>query len=184
MAYEVEIKAHADEGLKEKIDAYTSQTGLPVIKEDTYYAFPGDVTPRFRIRRENDFILISAKRNHREGGLECNEELEFRHDNTDDQRVMEDMAALLGYEVFIHKYKRGWSWMYGPVHIELLDVRHLGWFLEMEIISDRPGFENNRENYGRLYEILAALGLDGSAVEAKSYQEMLSDWKNEMSVTR
>ena len=95
MAYEVEIKAHAGESLKEKIDAYTSQTGEEVIKEDTYYAFDGDEVPRFRIRRENDFLLISAKRNHREGGLECNEELEFRHDNTEDQRVMEDMAALL-----------------------------------------------------------------------------------------
>lgn len=184
MAYEVEIKAHAGESLKEKIDAYTSQTGEEVIKEDTYYAFDGDEVPRFRIRRENDFLLISAKRNHREGGLECNEELEFRHDNTEDQRVMEDMAALLGYKVFIHKYKKGWSWMLSDVHIELLDVKHLGWFLEMEIISDKAGFEDNRDNYDRLYEILASLGVDRSAVEAKSYQEMLRDWKNEMSVTR
>ena len=184
MAFEIEIKAHARAGLKERIDAYCAAEGEAVIKDDTYYCFPGDERPRFRIRRENDRILVSAKRNLRLDGLECNREVEFWHDDAGDLDVMHEMALMLGNEVLIHKHKAGWSWMKGEVHIELLDVRHLGWFLEMEIISDKAGFENNSENYGRLYEILAAVGLDRSAVEAKSYQEMLRDWKNEMSVTR
>ena len=106
-------------------------------------------------------------------GLECNQELEFHHDNAEDLAVMQDMAALLGYEVFIHKYKRGWSWMCGQVHIELLDVKHLGWFLEMEIISQVDGFEANRPLYDELMRILHDLGCQDGDIESRSYQEML-----------
>lgn len=173
MAYEIEIKAHADRNLKDRIDRLCGVEGEPVVKEDVYYAFPDDAVPRFRLRLENARILVSVKQNHREGALECNKELEFYHDEPADLPVMKEMALLLGYEVFIHKYKEGWSWMHGPVHIELLDVRHLGWFLEMEIISAEAGLEANWENYDRLFETLHALGLSDEAVESRSYQEML-----------
>ena len=79
MAYEVEIKAHAYPELKEVLDRYTGTVGHPVHKDDVYYAMEGDVSPRFRIRDEGDQLLITAKRNRREGGLEMNEELEFSH---------------------------------------------------------------------------------------------------------
>lgn len=173
MSYEIEIKAHASAGLKERIDEYVGQPGLEVVKSDTYYALPSDVVPRFRIRLENGGILVSAKRNRRMDGLECNQELEFHHDNVEDLAVMQDMAALLGYEVFIHKYKRGWSWMCGQVHIELLDVKHLGWFLEMEIISQVDGFEANGPLYDELMRILHDLGCQDGDIESRSYQEML-----------
>lgn len=173
MAYEIEIKAHACRALKERIDAYVGAVGEQVVKSDTYYAFAHDEVPRFRLRLENGGILVSAKRNRRQDGLECNQELEFRHDDASDLEVMQQMAMLLGYEVFIHKHKQGWSWMKGRVHIELLDVLHLGWFLEMEIISNLDGFEANRPLYDELYGILHDLGLEDGDVERRSYQEML-----------
>ena len=77
MAYEIEIKAHACRALKERIDAYVGAVGEQVVKSDTYYAFAHDEVPRFRLRLENGGILVSAKRNRRQDGLECNQELEF-----------------------------------------------------------------------------------------------------------
>ncbi len=173
MSYEIEIKAHASEGLKEKIDKYCNKTGERVDKEDIYYAFPDDEAPRFRIRRENERLLVSAKKNHRKDGLECNEEVEFYHDNLADKTVMMAMASLLGYEIFIYKDKSGWSWLKDGVHIELLDVKHLGWFLEMEIISEVGGFEENRASYEKLYRILDDLGVARCEIEERSYQAML-----------
>ncbi len=173
MAFEIEIKAHARAGLKDRIDAYCAAEGEAVIKDDTYYCFPGDERPRFRIRRENDRILVSAKRNLRLDGLECNREVEFWHDDAGDLDVMHEMALMLGNEVLIHKHKAGWSWMKGEVHIELLDVRHLGWFLEMEVISAVDGIEANSAHYESLFRILHDLGLNDDAIEPRSYQEML-----------
>lgn len=179
MGYEVEIKAHAYPELKEVIDRFTGVEGHPVEKDDTYYAMPGDISPRFRIRDEGEELLITAKQNHREGGVECNKELEFAHKPTSDKAVMEEMAALLGYEVFIKKHKKGWEWHYGEVHIELLDVLHLGWYLEMETISSIPGLEENREKVALLYMILSAVGLCSCDVESKSYQQMLRAYEEE-----
>ena len=177
MAYEIEIKAHADMSLKERIDDYVGQKGEEVVKSDTYYAFPDDEAPRFRLRLENGHILVSAKHNRREAGLECNEELEFVHKDVSDYDTMAAMAQMLGYRVFIHKYKKGWSWHLGDVHIELLDVRHLGPFLEMEILSAKDGFEANRASYDRLFSVLHDLGLGDGAVEERSYQEMLRPYE-------
>ena len=177
MAYEVEIKAHAYPELKEVIDSYVKCEGHPVEKDDTYYAFPGDITPRFRIRDEGDKLLITAKKNHREEGIECNKELEFVHENRGDKPIMEEMADMLGYKVFIKKHKKGWEWHYGPVHIELLDVLHLGWYLEMETISPYSNIEENRERVAALYMILEGVGLSACDVESNSYQKMLADYE-------
>ncbi len=177
MPYEVEIKAHADASLKAAIDNLAGVKGLPVTKDDCYYALPGDEVPRFRIRVEDGHLLVTAKHNRMEGGLECNEELEFVHERLEDKATMEAMARMLGYEVFIHKHKTGWSWMLDDVHVELLDVRHLGWYLEMEVISPVQGFEENKGLYDKLRRVLHSLGLGDDAIESRSYQEMLAPWR-------
>ena len=157
MPYEVEIKAHADASLKAAIDNLAGVKGLPVTKDDCYYALPGDEVPRFRIRVEDGHLLVTAKHNRREGGLECNEELEFVHERLEDKVTMEAMARMLGFE--------------------LLDVRHLGWYLEMEVISPVQGFEENKGLYDKLRRVLHSLGLGDDAIESRSYQEMLAPWR-------
>ena len=176
MAYEVEIKAHAYPELKEVLDEFCQSKGTPVDKDDIYFAFPGDVTPKFRIRTQGDNLLITAKKNHREGGLECNEELEFSH-SVKDKDVMIQMAKLLGYVEFIRKQKNGYEWHYGDVHIELLNVKTLGWFLEMETISDTDDKEKNLDKILLLYSILNSVGLCSCDIESKSYQQMLKEQK-------
>ncbi len=173
MGYEVEIKAHASPELKAVIDSFTSSEGVFISKKDIYYAENGDISPRFRIRKENDKLVITVKKNNRVNGVECNEELEFEHTPASDIEVMEKMADHLGYKVFIHKSKEGWHWHFNGVHIELLDVHHLGWFLEMEIISEKQTHEANTDNILKLYALLEAFGLSRCDIEERSYQLML-----------
>ena len=176
MAYEVEIKAHAYPELKEVLDRFCSAEGHAVDKDDIYFAFPTDTSPKFRIRTCGDELLITAKRNHRENGLECNEELEFSH-SAKDKDVMIKMAHMLGYVEFLRKQKKGYEWHYKDVHIELLNVKTLGWFLEMEIMSDTNDKEKNRDKILLLYSILNNVGLCSCDVESKSYQQMLKEQK-------
>lgn len=180
MSWEVEIKAHASLALKDVIERVCGKEGEKVVKSDTYYAFEGDTAPRFRIRRENDYLVITAKENHREDGKECNKELEFVHKDTKDLGTMEAIAELLGYKVFIHKYKTGWSWTFEGVHIELFDVKYLGWYVELEIVTDTEGFETNKAKYDHLYDLIHRFGLKDEDVENLSYQYMLQRAQREI----
>lgn len=172
MAFEIEMKAHADASAKERIDRIAGAKGSPVLKEDLYFALPGDEAARFRIRLENGRLVITAKANNRRGGLECNEEVEVEHDAADRAKLVR-MAELAGFEIFIEKRKEGWSWNHGPFHIELLDVKHLGWFLEIETFSDHEGFEANKALYDSIRNIMAEAGVPESAVEERPYQMLL-----------
>ena len=113
----------------------------------------------------------------------CHRGVDKGHSVDDRVPAYQDPAGLWhgrnhnGYRVFIHKYKKGWSWHLDDVHIELLDVRHLGPFLEMEILSAKDGFEANRASYDRLFSVLHDLGLGDGAVEERSYQEMLRPYE-------
>ena len=62
MAYEVEIKAHAYPELKDVLDKFCQSEGTFVDKDDIYFAFPGDISPKFRIRTQGDELLITAKK--------------------------------------------------------------------------------------------------------------------------
>ena len=176
MAFEVEIKAHAYPELKDVLDNFCKTTGKAVDKDDIYFAFPGDSSPKFRIRSCGDELLITAKNNHRENGVECNEEIEFSH-SAKDKEIMIKMANMLGYVEFIRKHKTGYEWHYNDVHIELLNVKTLGWYLEMEIMSDTDDKEKNLDKILLLYSILNSFGLSACDVESKSYQQMLKEQK-------
>ena len=103
-----------------------------------------------------------------------NEELEFSHP-VKDKETMHRMALMIGCHVFIEKHKEGFEWMYGDVHIELLNVRSLGWYLEMEIMSPTDDREANSERILALYTILEGVGLSSCDVVSRSYQQMLRE---------
>lgn len=172
MSYEVEIKTQVKDlaAMKLRLDAYVGKIGEKVEKDDVYYAFPGAESPAFRIRRENEDVLITAKQNHREGGEECNREVEFPV-ALSYLSTCHEMAGILGYTEFIRKHKKGYSWMKGMVHIELLDVDYCGLFLEMEVIVDSPDVKAS--GFDALYAVLDDLGIAHSAIDPRSYQSML-----------
>ena len=59
------------------------------------------------------------------------------------------------------------------VHAELLEVKYLGWFLEMEICSEESNDEDLEAEDKALREILSLVGLDEGAVESLGYNRML-----------
>ncbi len=179
MGYEVELKVFVapigveEPELKKKIDGYTGSEGVFIDKEDVYYHIPGDPEPSFRIRDERTRLLITSKVKHRDGGIECNRELEFEHRDTKDRAVMEEMAVHLGYEILRTKHKRGWEWHLGEAHIELLCVTRLGWYLEMESIARDNSDESTAPLRKQLLRILSDLGYSEEQLESRGYHRML-----------
>ena len=87
------------------------------------------------------------------------------------------LAHMPRYEEFIPKEKQAYEWHYYDVHIELLNVKTLGWFLEMEIMSDTNDKEKNLDKILLLYSILDSVGISRCDIESKSYQQMLREEK-------
>lgn len=181
MSYEVELKARvANEDVKEpelkkRIDSLVGSDGHYIDKEDIYFHLPNDPEPSFRIRDERNRILVTAKEKHKAKGVECNKELEFIHENVSDKDIMLEMASHLGYEILRKKRKTGWEWHFKDVHIELLCVTRLGWFLEMETISEDNSPSSTEPLKHELFDILSSLGYSEKDIEARGYNRMLKE---------
>ncbi len=181
MGYEVELKVFVDRQevgepeLKKQIDSFTHKNGAFIKKEDIYYHVPSSPEPSFRIRDEENRLLITMKEKHKENGVECNKELEFSHENVADKAVLQEMARHLGYEVLRIKRKTGWEWTYEDVHIELLNVSHLGWYLEMEAISKENASSMTEPLKKELFELLDTFGFTPDQIETRGYHRMLRE---------
>ena len=150
MSYEIEIKARVkDEQLESVKDAISALPGVKILgsinKFDMYWSQTDDGEPLFRTRREmssaGPSILFTAKptKTKTEKGTEENRELEFRVPDTQWDEILTFWSSI-GLQVCRLKWKNGFHYLFEcedyPVHIELLDVKYLGWFLEMEICLD------------------------------------------------
>lgn len=176
MSYEIELKARVNDpiDLKRKIETITRKTGESVEKEDIYYKRKDETLASFRVRRQDDCLLVTAKHNNRVDGIETNEEVEFKVDKTEFDNII-SFASILGYEILLTKHKKGYAWYYSDILVELLDVRELGWFLEIEIISDTLGGKEHKVS--RLYDFLALCNIDKNDICKESYQQMLQENK-------
>jgi adenylate cyclase class 2 len=62
--------------------------------------------------------------------------------------------------------------------VELTEVKGLGWFVELEMISDDEDAGNTQEETlaaarKKLLDFLAKLGIERNAIESRPYTEML-----------
>ena len=73
---EVEIKAHASEGIKEFFDARYG-TGREVHKHDHYFRRPGERIQALRIRSYNGIVELTTKKTGVISGSENNEEYRY-----------------------------------------------------------------------------------------------------------
>ena len=189
MGVEIEVKAWVDDekGLKEKLDGAANYLGA-YVKEDSYWQ-PSDNAEKYRgvfksgirIRKENwerpqieppndntSFIKVCYKNKEVRNGIEVNDEREFDITN---QAIFEDFLKNLGFEVDIYKTKQGWAWDYDGITVELSMVSGLGWFIELEILSE------NRDNFqsvqNSLITTLESIGIKKSSIEGRYYTEML-----------
>ncbi len=178
MSYEIELKTEHDSPfLKPIIEKVVGKEGHPVEKQDIYYRRPGSELSLFRIRAEGDDLLVTAKRTNKENGIEANVEVEFKVEPRY-LESMKDFVSLLDYEVNLYKHKTGWEWNFGNIHVELLYVETLNWFLELEIIA--PTLDKKEEAVAELYNFLSLCGVDKSLICDKSYQQMLKEKQKEL----
>ena len=187
MSYEIEIKARVkDEQLESVKDAISALPGVKILgrinKFDMYWSQTDDGEPLFRTRREmtseGPSILFTAKptKTKTEKGTEENRELEFRVPDTQWDDVLTFWSSI-GLQVCRLKWKNGFHYLYECedylVHIELLNVKYLGWFLEMEICLDSmEGVDVNAADRA-LRDLLVSLGISEDAVEPTGYNKML-----------
>ncbi|MDR1421009.1 MAG: hypothetical protein LBI86_11605 [Treponema sp.] len=202
MAMETELKVRVDdpETLRTRLSALGLYLGA-CEKDDAYWRFPAPEAPSagadgppkipppgLRVRRERNVrdgdsvsekVLVTWKTGKLDGGVEINDEREFDVSNGE---LFEDLLERLGLEPGIRKNKKGWIWdcpsEEGPIRAELLNVRGLGWFLELEITEDAEGTgkagpqweERLRE---RLFSLLEKLEIPRGRMESRPYTRML-----------
>lgn len=180
MAFEVELKAHVLDK-EEVFRRLSSLTGdmISERKEDIYYSLPGGPA-LFRIRFEQygedkGSLLFTYKEKTLQDGVEVNKEHEFTAFG-DQLQAACDFVSSLGYVVFVTKKKVGTSFQlawddFPPLHVELVEVPPLGWFVEMEfLLEDKSLIPQAKE---KLHAVLSRLGLSESAIEAGYYMDLL-----------
>ncbi|MBO5770149.1 MAG: class IV adenylate cyclase [Spirochaetales bacterium] len=172
---EVEIKVWADDF--DRIKGYFDSVagcGHPVNKEDYYFRRPGETVQALRIRNNNGVLEITTKKNSKnERGEENNYEYEFESP-LDQLEKAKDFFFCLGYEHYFDKIKNGFDWSYKGIHVELLDVKNVGVFLEMEaLIPFDADDELVQKNVAVLYSILDEVGLSRDRIEKRSYRSLI-----------
>jgi|SRR6056297_1911355 len=169
MAIEVEIKAWVQDvnRLRENIQAI-AEFQNSYEKRDTYFSWPQQEKPLFRIRREAGTNTVNYKQKERDDGIEVNREYEFK---VDDAEAFINFCKHLAYEVYIEKHKQGELYSFENVGIELSLVEGLGWFVEIEILVNHQSEVSPARK--KLREILQALRVPEDKIEARYYYELL-----------
>lgn len=187
MAFEIEIKAHLDDSQVEDVRSIIS--GLDgcksygsIDKYDVYWSSSEDGDPMFRTRREvtdsGSCVLFTAKPSKTKSltGTESNEEIEYSS-NLDQWDDVQYFVSRLGYKICRRKWKKGYHFGINrdgfDVHVEILNVKYLGWFLEMEICPKTlDGFDTPRADKA-LRSILADANVSEDKIESLGYNRML-----------
>jgi len=195
MATEIELKVHVKNFevlrllLLEKANYHYS------FEKDDNYWFPQEYPPSdqlrgtlplsgLRIRRESrifpdetaeSLTLVTYKTKEVRDGVEINDEREF---SVDPAPLFEELLKRMGFKPGISKHKQGWAFSREGIGAELLEVKGLGWFLELEIIVDEiPDGERREETLAkgrkRLLDLLDSFGIERGAIESRFYSEML-----------
>ena len=188
MSYEIELKAHVVAEDVGRVRDCLSSAGAeylgPIEKFDIYWASSPDGEPVFRTRRQltvhGPEVLFTAKpsKTKSEKGTENNRELEFTAPDRQWDNVL-TFCSGIGLQVCRLKWKKGHEYSVDidgfTVHAELLDVRYLGWFLEMEICVDDIDAVDADAADKTLRKLLSLVGISEDAVEGRGYNRMLRD---------
>lgn len=192
MSYEVEIKAHVQDSqlvqLKQKLSGFPGSRVLgDVKKNDTYFAVRETDHHLFRVRLQSigDHcdVLVTAKPLRTYEGTEINKELEF-HSLASEVQTVKDFFISLGYTVCLQKEKEGWACIV-PVNgfditAEVLEVKPIGTYLEMEITSIQSCEEESLISKAQkaLLQLLKDCGISEKAIESRPYRQMILQARN------
>lgn len=147
-----------------------------VHKEDTYYGMPAGRALLFRIRKDQTGISVTKKKkDKRSDGAEVNQEIEFSVPSKD-LSALKYFFLALGYIEKIKKRKIGMSWQQDTLTIELVEVEHLGWFLEIEkLLAEQASDATVAATLEYLAKIRKQLGVGDYPLQGRYYSEMLQD---------
>ncbi|MBR6084229.1 MAG: CYTH domain-containing protein [Spirochaetales bacterium] len=187
MAYEIELKAHVSENqlddVRSAISALPEVKALgPINKFDMYWSQTEDGDPLFRTRREasaeGSHVLFTAKPNKTRtaDGTEENQELEFTAPDSQWDNIL-TFCSGLGLQVCRLKWKKGSHYHVCfedyDIHVELLNVKYLGWFVEMEICPPSLEGFDVAEAHKVLRDLLSSIGVSEDAIEHVGYNKLL-----------
>ncbi|MFZ3011625.1 MAG: class IV adenylate cyclase [Minisyncoccia bacterium] len=160
MKSEIEVKAKVKnkDVLVSKLREIGCVLNEPVVQDDCIYNKKGiDLsshshgTPVLRIREQKGRIVFTLKKN-RSNDLDCIEkEIEITDKNT-----LEEIIELLDYEKTVEVHKKRQRGKYSDYEICLDEVEGLGFFIEVEKMSEEDGEKVQNE----LFDFLKKLGIE------------------------
>ncbi|MCK9287299.1 MAG: class IV adenylate cyclase [Sphaerochaetaceae bacterium] len=181
---EIEIKAHVEhpEELKPIIDSLLDSEGTFQRKTDVYYGrksennSPLSRAAQFRLRYLEDSIIITRKSKQLQtGGVENNSEIEFSVSIAEQQHI-KNFFVSLDFVIVAEKEKTGWYWVKDNLTIELIEITHLGWFIEVEyLLEDVAGDDEINAVKMKLFDFLAACHISKQAVESRYYLDLIEE---------
>lgn len=190
MSKEIELKAHIND-LNKTLSIIRNTRGVShecfQEKKDIYFSNNIE-QPSCRVRLERkgqdknhliDTVLITVKEKKSNDGIEVNEEIEFDSKGSNFDLAVR-MFNTLGYKQVLLKEKVGYSFVLDkfnyPLHIEVLEIAPLGWFLEIEFTPEQELSEIEIDNLkSNLLTALKMFNLSENNIEQRYYRDMLND---------
>ncbi len=172
MEVETKVKIEDVGEIREKIKSFAKFL-KKTRKEDIYFTFKnteGYPKERFRVRKEGKKYTLNFKlgqgRNKKTDVL-TKEEFEFY---VDDIKTFTAFLQEFGFKSFVQKIKDSEIYTYDGVNIEINNVKHLGWFLEVEVLCQK---DKVREAKAKIVKVLRLLSIKKSQIENTGYTKML-----------
>lgn len=197
--YEIELKAWVDDvsATEEKINQFAKYIGLTE-KHDTYWRLK-ESENGIRIRQETGKPITATwkQKNLLQNKIELNTEREFIIGSTDfvndtipneknaealknSLANFEDFLKLSGFEIHLQKYKSTKTWHhktdeFNLITIEISYVETLGYFIEIEILSEKNDDKTVTKAQNCLHETLQKCGISKEKIETRYYWQLLKE---------
>ena len=195
--YEIELKAWVDDvpATENKINEFAKYIGLTE-KHDTYWRKKNSEIG-IRIRQETGKPIIATwkEKNLKDGSVEINTEREFVIGSTEftNETIPNDKNAetfknaldtfesflqTSDFEISLQKYKSTKTWHYQTeefnlITIEISYVEFLGYFIEIEILSEKNDDETISIAQNCLHQTLQKCEISKDRIETRYYWQLL-----------
>lgn len=181
MGLEIEAKMKLDDpaALRRRLESVGAVLSGEHLETNTFFDAPGAALRRadkgLRLRTDRNTssgatrYLITFKGPRQPGELKTRQEIEF---TVDDAAAATQLFEQLGYAATLSFQKRRQTWKLGGCEVDLDELPHLGWFVEIEGPSAAA-----------VDQVRKSLGLMESKLISDSYIAMLAKWAEEKNVS-
>lgn len=173
MRYEIELKAWVEDWDSLEIRLReTCEFIREFHKSDRYFRSPvgTEQDTSFRLRRDNDGVVVTFKEKRPRNGVEYNREREF---GVGDAEAFLELVERIGCVEYASKVKTGLEFRSDGMTVELVRVDGLGSFLEIEIIEQTSDTAVHEQAALRIRSFLRGTGISADRIEELSYVNLL-----------